>query len=444
MVGALLDALPRPIAEIDARLLIKAAGPGRIRDAALTLHAACLAQPRSADGLLRDGLRDARHLHSRERRMVADGLNDLLREGPALEAAIGATGPLARWLGWLVRQGLPVDDARAAWGDRPGDFDAASDLAGALAEEVARRTPAAAAALVGGVSEALGARLVDSLGGEVGAFLQASAIRPAIALRAQGIPPDALAARLADEGVATRPGAWSPSALIVAGRANLLGTRTWSAGVVELQDEGSQLVAEAVDPRGQVVDFCAGAGGKTLALAGHPAVDRLIACDVRPRPLDALQRRAERAGLPRIQTALLAEDGPLPGPLAALAGSMDRVLVDAPCSGSGVLRRHPAYRLRLDAPTLAALPGLQRRILRRAAPLVAPGGRLIYATCSVLSEENDDVVASFLAEHPAFRLTPLAEVLGERAAALGDPYLRVAPHTHGTDGFFAAILTRAA
>jgi len=437
VVDGLLAALPRPVADVDPRLLHKAAGPGRVRAAALDLYAEALAHPRGADRVLRRGLRAARHLHSRERRLVADGVNDLLRFAAALAAALDTTEPSAAWLGWLVLHGLPPEAAGAAWGDDPPPLARVTDLAGALAESLRGLSAAEAVACAGSVSTALGAALAESLGDATGAFLAASAERPLAVLRATGIAREDLAARLVAEGIATTPTRLAPDGLVVQGRANLAGTRAWRDGLFILQDEGSQLVAEAVDARGVVVDFCAGAGGKTLALAQAPDVERLVASDVREAPLATLRRRAGADRTP--ETVRLPEDGPLPAPLDALRGGADRVLVDAPCTGTGVLRRHPAYRLRLDAAEVARLPPLQGAILDRAAPLVRPGGRLIYATCSVLRAEDDAVVDAFLDRHPRFARVPLGAVLPE-ADGLGGDLLRVAPHTHGTDGFFAAVL----
>jgi 16S rRNA (cytosine967-C5)-methyltransferase len=203
----------------------------------------------------------------------------------------------------------------------------------------------------------------------------------------------------------------------------------------------------APPPRGAVLDACAGAGGKTLALGARLANrGRLIALDVSERKLEELKERARRAGLTNVQ-ALLADDffarrekegGALP--------LFDRVLCDAPCSGLGVLRRHPETRWRLQPAELDELPRTQRAILERYAPLVAPGGRLIYATCTVTAAENDEVVDPFLAAHPSFEEAPAKEILGsERALAIGDGRrLRLLPHLHDTDGFFAAVMRRRA
>jgi len=212
----------------------------------------------------------------------------------------------------------------------------------------------------------------------------------------------------------------------------------------EVMDEGSQLVAEAVapPPRGRVVDACAGAGGKTLALAAHlDGQGRILALDSNGKKLEELRRRARRAGLSNV-TARQVRGAELPG--EARIGRWDRVLVDAPCSGLGTLRRNPEARWRLDAKTVDGFPVQQLALMVTYAPLVAPGGRLIYATCTVLRQENEAVVERFLEERPDFVLMPLREIWGkERAGRLGDgDFLKVYPHRHGTDGFFAAVMRR--
>ena len=212
------------------------------------------------------------------------------------------------------------------------------------------------------------------------------------------------------------------------------------AGAIEVQDAGSQLVCEAVGarPGEAVVDLCAGAGGKTLALAA--AMDNcgtLLACDADRSRLARLGPRAERAGVAIAATRLL--DGTREA--AALAdwlGRADAVLVDAPCSGTGTWRRNPEARWRLDPRELARLTALQARLLDVAAPLVRPGGRLVHVVCSLLDAEGADQVDAFLARHPGWRAVPL-ELGAGRPRGGG---LRLTPHHDGTDGFFVARLER--
>jgi 16S rRNA (cytosine967-C5)-methyltransferase len=244
------------------------------------------------------------------------------------------------------------------------------------------------------------------------------------------------------------------------------------------------MIAElmAPPPRSWVVDYCAGAGGKTLALAallGNRG--RVVAADVDARKLHELRRRTRRASVGNVQAVALERDGGWPPALGELDGKVERVLVDAPCSAVGTLRRHPEVRWRLSPDEVARYPELQVQLCERALSLVAPGGYLVYATCTVLAPENQGVIERVLAAHPGFSLVPvrtLAPALwgapAEPAAQPPDPatapagpttapapapdpdahdaldaltgpdgrYLRLDPARHGTDGFFAAVLRR--
>jgi 16S rRNA (cytosine967-C5)-methyltransferase len=292
------------------------------------------------------------------------------------------------------------------------------------------------------------ARLVADHGEREALALADALNRPApLAIRANTLrgTREALAHRLAEEGVPSRPTALARDGLVLEPRGDVFRLRAFREGRFEVMDEGSQLVAEAVapPPRGRVLDACAGAGGKTLALgAALRGRGRILALDVSAPRLAALRRRARRAGLSNVAAAVVTGDGTLPS--AATAVAWDRVLVDAPCSGLGTLRRNPELRWRLDSAALSRLPEQQLALLCAHAPRVAPGGRLVYATCTLLRAENEDVVARFLAEAPEFALMPAKEILGrERATRIGDgSVLRLLPHVHGTDGFFAAVLRR--
>jgi 16S rRNA (cytosine967-C5)-methyltransferase len=251
---------------------------------------------------------------------------------------------------------------------------------------------------------------------------------------------DQLASLLKTEGIETRPLALAKDGLELQTRVNAFGLQPFAEGLFEVQDEASQLVGEitAPPPRGVIVDACAGAGGKTLALgAALGGKGRIVAFDVDDKKLGELRRRARRAGLANVQ-AISVEDGVPPMQAA-------RVLVDAPCSGLGVLRRNPEARWRLTPDEIGAFPARQLALLESYAPLVEPGGRLVYATCTFLRAEDEGVVETFLSRHDAFRVMPIKEILGAaRAAQMGDgTFLRTWPHRQGTDGFFAAVLRRA-
>ena len=259
-------------------------------------------------------------------------------------------------------------------------------------------------------------------------------------------------AALAESDIAATATPLSPIGLRVRGRPPLATLPCFRDGLVEVQDEGSQLVALLADARPgmRVVDFCAGAGGKTLAMAaamqnkGH-----IVACDVLRGRVDRAATRLNRAGVHNVERrGLSTERDPW---VKRHARSFDRVLVDAPCSGVGTWRRNPDAKWRFSTDDLTAVIDLQRRILDSAARLVKPGGRLIYATCSLLPSENAAQVTSFAKEHPEFALRPVAEIWAEtigRMAGGGpapteDRLLQLTPAGHATDGFFVAVLERA-
>ncbi|HEX5338473.1 MAG TPA: RsmB/NOP family class I SAM-dependent RNA methyltransferase [Gallionella sp.] len=218
----------------------------------------------------------------------------------------------------------------------------------------------------------------------------------------------------------------------------------FTEGKVEVQDEGSQLLGFMLAPKrnDMVVDFCAGAGGKTLMLSAlMNSQGRLYALDVSEKRLANLKPRLKRSGASNIQPMLIAHENDLK--VKRLAGKIDRVLVDAPCSGLGTLRRNPDLKFRQSPASLEELTQKQAAILASASRLLKKGGRLVYATCSILPEENQQIVQAFLAAHPDFVLRPAGEVLQQQKIALemGD-YLELRPQLHATDGFFAAVLER--
>ncbi|ALB12742.1 NOL1/NOP2/sun family protein [Burkholderia pseudomallei] len=239
---------------------------------------------------------------------------------------------------------------------------------------------------------------------------------------------------------------FAPFGVRVVGKPALTKLKLFEEGLIEVQDEGSQLLCSLVAPRRgeMIVDFCAGAGGKTLALgAMMRSTGRLYAFDVSEKRLAKLKPRLARSGLSNVNPVLI--DSEHDAKIKRLAGKIDRVLVDAPCSGLGTLRRNPDLKWRQSRETVDELAPKQASILASAARLVKKGGRLAYATCSVLEAENEAIVSAFLAAHPAFELVPASRVLAEQRIALdtGD-YLSLWPHRHATDGFFAAVLERRA
>ncbi|MBO9355259.1 RsmB/NOP family class I SAM-dependent RNA methyltransferase [Bordetella petrii] len=242
-----------------------------------------------------------------------------------------------------------------------------------------------------------------------------------------------------------RPTPYSPWGIRLAGRPAVNRWPQFESGGIEVQDEGSQLLALLVGPRRgeMIIDFCAGAGGKTLLLGAlMRSTGRLYAFDVSAARLARAKPRFARSGLSNVVPVAI--DGENDTRVKRLAGKAQRVLVDAPCSGIGTLRRNPDLKWRQHPEALAELCALQARILHSAARCVAPGGRLVYATCSLLAEENESQAEQFLATHPDFELIDGAALLVNRCPglSLAGPYVQLRPDVHGTDGFFAAVFER--
>ncbi|WP_296557626.1 RsmB/NOP family class I SAM-dependent RNA methyltransferase [Pigmentiphaga sp.] len=241
------------------------------------------------------------------------------------------------------------------------------------------------------------------------------------------------------------PTPYSPFGIRLQGRPALTRWGRFEDGSIEVQDEGSQLLALLVAPRRgeMVIDFCAGAGGKTLLLGAlMRSTGRLYALDVSHARLARFKPRLARSGLSNVVPVVIASEND--ARVKRLARKAHRVLVDAPCSGTGTLRRNPDLKWRQSPESVADLCALQRSILASAARCVAPGGRLVYATCSILRVENEGQVEAFLAAHPEFELLSAPELLADRAGGLSlpGPYLKLRPDVHGTDGFFAAVFQR--
>ncbi|MFJ1468771.1 MULTISPECIES: RsmB/NOP family class I SAM-dependent RNA methyltransferase [Massilia] len=257
---------------------------------------------------------------------------------------------------------------------------------------------------------------------------------------------DKVIAELATAPIAAEPTPYSALGLRIWKKPALQNLPLFKEGAIEVQDEGSQVLAQLLGARRgeMVVDFCAGAGGKTLAIGAiMRSTGRLYAFDVSEKRLTKLKPRLARSGLSNVHPVVIAHERD--AKVKRLAGKIDRVLVDAPCSGMGTLRRNPDVKWRQQPEGIAELTEKQASILDGAARLVKFGGRLVYATCSLLDEENEGIVQGFLASHPDFELVPMHKVLAEQRIPLemGD-YLKMLPHKHGTDGFFAAVLERKA
>jgi 16S rRNA (cytosine967-C5)-methyltransferase len=251
---------------------------------------------------------------------------------------------------------------------------------------------------------------------------------------------------LQSEGLDAKATPYSPMGIRLKYKPALNKHALFLTGKFEVQDEGSQLLGLMLSPKrnDMVVDFCAGAGGKTLMLgAMMNSQGRLYAWDISEKRLTNLKPRLKRSGLSNVQPQLIDHEND--AKVKRLAGKIDRVLVDAPCSGLGTLRRNPDLKYRQSTQSVAELNVKQAAILASAARLLKKGGRLVYATCSLLHEENQGIVQAFLAAHPDYTLVPAGEVLKQHHIdmAMGD-YLQLTPQQHDTDGFFAAVLERRA
>jgi 16S rRNA (cytosine967-C5)-methyltransferase len=432
---------------------------GSSRALALEIAAEVRAGWGFASEIIARAFRMHRELASGDRRLCAETVYGLIRADRRLDAIVeelvGARAelsPAARDELKLcileAREGVPVE---ALAGEAARLTREKLDLARAVGDDagLGRRTGLEREAVRLSYPTWLVELFVNDLGREGGlALADAMNRRAPLAVRANTVRAsrDELAARLLEENVQARPAALAPAGLVLETRVNAFGLSAFRDGLFEVMDEGSQLVAELVapPPGGRVVDACAGAGGKTLAVAAAMAgKGRLLALDVDGKKLEELRRRARRAALSNVTARPVGEAG-LALPAEAKLAAWDRVLVDAPCSGLGTLRRNPEARWRLTPQAVKAFPARQLALLVTYAPLTAVGGRLIYATCTVAEDENDRVVERFLAERDDFVRVPVKEIWGrERAATVGDGLtLRLTPQQHDTDGFFAAVLRR--
>lgn len=392
-----------------------------------------------ADAILSRYFRDHPKLGSRERNAVAEGVYAVLRNKMVYasfsESGYGAAMRRLALLGLADANGVDalggLSEEEAAWLRRIAQIDRQS------------LPPALRANLPQWLYDKLVAR-----DGEQSTLQLAEALnRPApLDLRVNALKAkrEDVIAELATAPIACEPTPYAPLGIRVRKKPALQNLPLFQSGAIEVQDEGSQLLAQIVAAkRGEmVVDFCAGAGGKTLALgAAMRNTGRLYAFDVSEKRLSKLKPRLARSGLSNVHPVVIAHEND--AKVKRLAGKIDRVLIDAPCSGLGTLRRNPDMKWRQTPESLVELNAKQTSILASAARLVKPGGRLVYATCSLLDEENEAIVAQFLAGHEDFTLMPMKDVLAEQKIPLEmQDYLKLNPELHQTDGFFAAVLER--
>ncbi|HJV82311.1 RsmB/NOP family class I SAM-dependent RNA methyltransferase [Noviherbaspirillum sp.] len=392
-----------------------------------------------ADVILSRYFREHPKLGSRERNAVAEGIYAVLRNklayasfsesghGPAMRRLI-LLG-LADAVGADALAGLSPDESE--WLHRIAQIDRHSlpivlqvNLPTWLFEKLVARD-----------GEAATLQLAEALNRPAPLDLRVNAIK---AKREEVI------AELATAPIQCEPTPYAPLGIRILKKPALQNLPLFQSGAIEVQDEGSQVLAQIVGAkRGEmVVDFCAGAGGKTLALgAAMRNTGRLYAFDVSEKRLSKLKPRLARSGLSNVHPVLIAHEND--AKVKRLMAKIDRVLVDAPCSGLGTLRRNPDMKWRQTPESVVELNAKQTAILASAARLVKPGGRLVYATCSLLDEENEAIATQFLATHEDFSLVPMKDVLLEQKIPLEmQDYLKLMPHLHQTDGFFAAVFER--
>ncbi|MFL5280854.1 MAG: RsmB/NOP family class I SAM-dependent RNA methyltransferase [Rhodopila sp.] len=410
------------------------------------------APKRPADAVANDFFRAHRYIGSGDRRAVSERAWNVLRARRRLGWWLGDAPPTPRLLvaasllleGWAlsgVAQSFSGGQFAAAPLDR-GERGIVARLEGHTIDH-----PSMPDAVRLEVPDWLLPRLQSRFGPSLFAEMAALAEPATLDLRVNLLKGDREQARaaLAAEGLDAKPTSLSPWGLRIEGRRSITDGPAFQSGLVEIQDEGSQLVAlmSGAAPGMRVVDWCAGAGGKTLAMAAMMQNrGQVVACDVSAPRLEGAVRRLRRAGVHNVERHLVTTGDKW---LKRRAGTFDRVLVDAPCSGTGTWRRNPDARLRLKESDLSELVPKQASILDDAQTLVRKGGRLVYATCSLLEEENEAQVRGFLLRHPDFALVPLAQAWPlPQPAPCGGDFLFLTPARHRTDGFFAAVLERVA
>jgi len=408
---------------------------------AATVAAQLLSFSGPADETLSRFFRAHRSLGRRERAFIAEAVYAVLRRKRSLEAAAGSAEPRALVLAALARvlgfSGRALEGALGA-----GEHELVARVKGTKAEGL---PPAVRADLPDWLWDRLVAEQGEAEAMRIGqGMLNAAPLDLRVNLARTGR--EAALEALAKDGLEGKATPYSPAGIRLAGKPAINRHPLFADGLVEVQDEGSQLLAWLVAPRrGEMIaDYCAGAGGKTLAMAMMMrGGGRIYAMDISARRLAGLAPRAARAQVTNIHPVALS--GASDARAKRLAGKIDRVLVDAPCSGFGTLRRNPDMKWRYGPQMIEELRAKQRGILAAAARLVRPGGRLVYATCSILREENEEIADEFLSAHAGFAPLACAALLAAQRIPLDTgERLRLWPHMHGTDAFFAAAFERKA
>jgi 16S rRNA (cytosine967-C5)-methyltransferase len=404
--------------------------PAARLQAAIDILAALEQSQQPVDRYLKDFFRTRRYAGSKDRRAITERVYDIYRQRAALAFRMGGDSARALVLGSVLAAGDNPETLFVGGGYGPEPL---SDAERAI---IAAPLRAAPRWVTGEYPQWLDQQLLKAFGDDVVVQMQALSRRAPVDLRVNRLKAGRDDVLTALQDLAPTPAPYAPDGIRCPTGAGVTAHPLFEAGAFEVQDEAAQIAALLVDaqPGMRVLDLTAGAGGKSLALAAAMQNrGEIVACDIRGQALLELERRAVRAGAAIIRVHLL---GDMP------TGVFDRVLLDAPCSGSGTWRRQPELKWRLTPARLAELTRLQDRLLDQAAAATTPGGRLVYATCSVLPLENQDRVAAFLARHPDFRKHPADTVWrGGAVPGLATDF-RATPLQTGTDGFFCAILDR--
>jgi len=440
--------------------------PAARTEAAIYLLGKIADERRPADNIVRAWFQARRFVGSKDRRAIRERVYGVLRSMGRLDWHLGEVEPTARnrVLAAIVLEGSDAAEHFDGSTHGPEPLNESEQLFAEVLSGKQIDDPA----MPGHVQVELPEWLADKLKAVYAGTFMAEMMalnQPApmdLRVAVGRVSRDQAKKTLTKGGIKTEYTHTSPLGLRLEAHTDIARTTAFRKGFVEVQDEGSQILSLLVGAKAkmQVLDYCAGAGGKTLAIADRmgltdgQSTGKLVATDIDAKRLERMDKRLDRAKLQdKIERHDLSS-----GPDWAVehADQFDRVLVDAPCTGAGTWRRHPEQKKRLTEERLAELTAMQDDVLTKAAALTKPGGRLIYATCSLLREENEDRVEAFLKTHPAFEILPIQTVWAETLKNVPcpempdgsgeedsqSPYLRLTPHKHGTDGFFVAVMVQ--
>lgn len=393
-----------------------------------------------ADATLRRFFREHPALGANNRASIAEAVFGILRHKFFLERIVTIATPRTLLLTYLIKfQGINLRELKPVISESEAKW-----LAEIKAVTLTSQPPAVQAEFPAWLFQKLQDFMPETNILDLGRALQQTA---PLDLRVNTVleKRDNILAALSQEGIPAQATHYSPIGIRLTGKPAINRHPLFLSGKIEIQDEGSQLLGYLLAPkRGEmIVDFCAGAGGKTLLLGAlMNSKGRIYAFDTSEKRLNNLKPRLKRSGLSNLHPQLITSENDIK--VKRLTGKIDRVLVDAPCSGLGTLRRNPDLKWRHSPQSIQELKRKQAAILAAAAQLLKPGGRLVYATCSFLPEENQDIVEKFLLGHPQFFLENSAEILSKQKIPLDTgEFLQLSPHQHGTDNFFAASLSLA-